>query len=62
MQLAAKGYKVKQVIKEFGSGLNDERKQLVKVLKENQYDKIIVENKDRLTRFGFNWFQILWII
>lgn len=56
---AAKGYKVKQVIKEFGSGLNDERKQLVKVLKENQYDKIIVENKDRLTRFGFNWFQIL---
>lgn len=56
---AAKGYKVKQVIKEFGSGLNDERKQLTKVLKENQYDKIIVENKDRLTRFGFNWFQIL---
>ena len=25
---AAKGYKVKQVVKEFGSGLNDERKQL----------------------------------
>lgn len=55
----AKGYKVKQVIKEFGSGLNDERKQLSKILKENKYDKIIVENKDRLTRFGFNWIQLL---
>ena len=29
------------------------------MLKENEYDKIIVEHKDRLTRFGFNWFQIL---
>lgn len=56
---AAKGYTVKAVVKEFGSGLNDERKQLTKVLKENQFDKIIVENKDRLTRFGFNWLQLL---
>lgn len=56
---AARGYKVKQVIKEFGSGLNDKRKLLTKVLKENKFDKIIVENKDRLTRFGFNWFQLL---
>lgn len=56
---AAKGYKVKQVVKEYGSGLNDERKQLTKILKDNQYDKIIIENKDRLTRFGFNWLQLL---
>ena len=56
---AAKGYKVKQVIKEFGSGLNDERKQLSKILQENKYDKIIVEHKDRLTRFGFNYIQLL---
>lgn len=53
------GYKIKQVVKEFGSGLNDERKQLTKILKENKYDKIIVEHKDRLTRFGFNWLQLL---
>ena len=53
------GYKIKQVVKEFGSGLNDERKQLTKILKENKYDKIIVEHKDRLTRFGFNWIQLL---
>lgn len=55
----AKGYKIKQIIKEFGSGLNDNRKLLSQVLKEGKYDKIIVEHKDRLTRFGFNYIQIL---
>ena len=37
----SKGYKIKESIKEIGSGLNDERKKLSKVLKENKYDKII---------------------
>ena len=46
-------------IKEIGSGLNDSRKQLSLILKNNNYDKIIVENKDRLTRFGFNYIQLL---
>lgn len=55
----AKGYTIKQIVKEYGSGLNDERKLLTQILKDNNYDKIIVENKDRLTRFGFNWIQLL---
>lgn len=55
----SRGYKIKQIVKEFGSGLNDERKQLSKILQDNKYDKIIVEHKDRLTRFGFNWIQLL---
>ena len=55
----AKGYKIKQIVKEYGSGLNDERELLSKILKDDNYDKIIVENKDRLTRFGFNWIQLL---
>lgn len=55
----AKGYKIKQIVKEYGSGLNDERKLLSKILKDDNYDKIIVENKDQLTRFGFNWIQLL---
>ena len=55
----AKGYHIKQIIKEFGSGLNDNRKLLSQILKDNKYDKIIVEHKDRLTRFGFNYIQIL---
>lgn len=54
-----RGYKIAQIIKEFGSGLNDNRPKLVKILLDNKYDKIIVEHKDRLTRFGFNWFQVL---
>ena len=59
MYAISKGYKIKQIIKEYGSGLNDQRKQLTNVLKDNRYDKIIVEHKDRLTRFGFNWIQLL---
>ena len=55
----AKGYKIKQIVKEYGSGLNDKRKLLSKILKDDNYDKIIVENKVRLTRFGFNWIQLL---
>lgn len=55
----ARGYKIKKVVKEFGSGLNDTRKQLTAILENNDYDKIIVEHKDRLTRFGFNWIQLL---
>jgi putative resolvase len=56
---AANGYKIKQVVKEFGSGLNDNRKLLTKILSDGNYDKIIVEHKDRLTRFGFNYIQLL---
>ena len=55
----AKGYHIKQIVKEFGSGLNDNRKLLSKILKDDKYDKIIVEHKDRLTRFGFNYIQLL---
>ena len=56
---ASKGYKIKSIVKEFGSGMNDRRPKLSKILEEGKYDKIIVENKDRLTRFGFNWIQLL---
>jgi len=52
----AKGYRVSKVISEIGSGVNDERPKLIKLLKENDYTKIVVEHKDRLTRFDFNYF------
>ena len=51
----AKGYKVSSVITEIGSGLNDERKKLHQLLKQKNYDVLLVEHKDRLTRFGFKW-------
>ena len=53
----AKGYKVHDIIKEVGSGLNDDRKKLIKILPS--ITKIVVEHKDRLTRFGFNYIKIL---
>lgn len=52
-----KGYKVADVVTEIASGVNDQRPKLMKILKDNKYTKIIVEHKDRLTRFGFNYFQ-----
>ena len=43
-----------------GSGLNDERKKLVELLlSDDPIARIIVEHKDRLTRFGFNYLEIL---
>ena len=55
----AKGYKVYKVVKEIVSGLNDKRPLLEKILLNNDYTKIVVEHKDRLTRFGFNYIEIL---
>jgi len=55
----AKGYKVSKVVTEFGSGLNDKRPKLEKLLKEQNFTKIVVEHKDRLTRFGFNYIETL---
>jgi len=57
-----KGYEVVEVDKEVGSGLNDERRKLMKDLRhiiDNGADVILVEYKDRLTRFGFNYLDML---
>ncbi len=55
----AKGWIISDNLKEIGSGLNDKRHKLSKVLKEGKVTKIVVEHKDRLTRFGFNYIQEL---
>lgn len=55
----ARGYRIYKVIEEVGSGVNDNRKKLSQLLKDKNYNKLIVEHKDRLTRFGFNYIQIL---
>lgn len=56
----AKGWVVDLVVEECGSGLNDERKKLMALLKNHRVKRIVVEHKDRLTRFGFNFLQTLW--
>jgi predicted site-specific integrase-resolvase len=53
------GYTIIDNIKEVGSGLNDNRTKLIKLLKRKDYDILLVENKDRLTRFGFNYIETL---
>ena len=53
------GYTVVGNVKEIGSGLNDNRTKLIKLLKQNDWDILLVENKDRLTRFGFNYIETL---
>lgn len=55
----AKGYQITHVVKEVGSGINDNRKKLKKLLEADDWGIIIVEHKDRLTRFGFNYIEIL---
>jgi len=56
---AAKGYRVALVVKEIGSGVNDTRPKLMKLLTDPSVTRIVVEHKDRLTRFGFNYLEKL---
>ncbi len=55
----AKGYTIVKEIKEIGSGLNDKRPKLAEILKDDNWDVIIVEHKDRLARFGLNYLELL---
>ena len=56
----AKGMIVDQCIEDFGSGLNYNRKKWNKLLDdvmENKIKLIVVSNKDRFIRFGYDWFD-----
>ena len=53
-----RGYKIVSVFDEVGSGMNDSRKKLHKLfelVETNQIDIVLVEHKDRLSRFCFNY-------
>lgn len=54
----ANGWVVESVVKEVGSGMNDSRRKLSRIL-STPPSRLVVENKDRLTRFGFNYFEVL---
>ena len=56
----SKGMIVSQCIEDFGSGLNYNRKkwnQLLNEVMENKIKTIVISNKDRFTRFGYDWFE-----
>lgn len=52
----ARGYEIEHITKEIASGMNDKRPKLYKLL-EKQPRILVVEHKDRLTRFGFTYFE-----
>ena len=54
-----KGYSVVRVVKEVSSEVNDNRRLVVKLLQENDYNLIVCEHKDRLSRVGFNYLKVL---
>jgi putative resolvase len=56
---AANGWRITSVVKEVGSGVNDHRPKLIALLKNPGAATIVVEHKDRLTRFGFNYLETL---
>jgi putative resolvase len=56
---AAKGYQVHKVVKEIASGVNDSRPKLLALLEDQSITLIVVEHKDRLTRFGYRYLDTL---
>ena len=56
---AAKGWQVTKVVKECGSGVNDQRPQFLALLSDTSLSHIVVEHKDRCSRFGVAYIQTL---
>ena len=54
------GVKIDKVYKEIASGMNENRKEFNLMLREifaGNVDKVFISYKDRLTRFGFDYFK-----
>jgi putative resolvase len=56
---AAKGWQVHRIVKEIGSGVNDTRPLFQSLLADATVTIIVVEHKDRATRFGFAYLETL---
>lgn len=56
------GYKVDCIYRDIASGMNESRRdfnELIKMVIENRVNKIFISYKDRLTRFGYNYFEYI---
>ena len=56
----AKGLIADDIVRDYGSGLNYNRKkwnQLLNEVMENKIKVIFISHKDRFVRFGFDWFE-----
>lgn len=56
---AARGYQVAKVVKEVGSGINDSRPKFLALLADQTIGLVVIEHKDRGTRFGFRYIETL---
>ena len=56
---AAKGYHVTKAVSELASGLNDSRPKFLQLLTDASIGVIVVEHRDRATRFGLNYIEQL---
>ena len=51
------GHRADEVVKEIGSGLNGDRRQLRRIVGDPTVAMIIVEHRERLCRFGFEYVE-----
>jgi putative resolvase len=56
---ASRGYQVSKIVQEVASGLDDSRPKLTKLLTDGSIGTILIEHRDRLTRFGFAYLEQL---
>jgi len=54
---ASRGYQVTKAVSELASGLNDSRPQFLKLLTDASIGVIVVEHRDRATRFGLIYIE-----
>jgi putative resolvase len=54
---SAQGWPVAEVVREIGSGLNGRRRKLLHLLADRSVGAILVEHRDRLARFGFEFIE-----
>lgn len=56
---AARGYQVTKIVSELASGLSDSRPKFLKLLTDASIGVIVVEQRDRATRFGLTYIEQL---
>ena len=56
---AARGYQVTKTVSELASGLNESRPKFLKLLTDASIGVIVVEHRDRATRFGLTYIEHL---
>jgi putative resolvase len=57
--VALKGLNLIASYREVASGMNDDRTVLNRIIDDERWTYLVIENKDRLTRFGFNYLKKL---